>query len=359
MNICIDISPLKNANSARGVGFYTQRLISSLKEFLPEHNYQLLENPGGSAAIKADLIHYPYFDLFFLTLPIRTNTPIIVTVHDVIPLMFPKLFPKGVRGWIKLQIQKFKLHLVDAIITDSYSSKRDIAKYLGIPKKKIHVVHLAVDEFYEPNNDSSLRERIKQKYQLPGSFLIKVGDISPTKNFEVTLRALAVTSDINLVLVGKALVADKDRQDVIPELKKILRMISELGLENRVHRLGFVPNDEMAALYSMARATLQNSLYEGFGLPALESLSCGTPVISSNVGSLPEVTGETGIVINPYSVDETAGAMRKIFEMDQEGYESLQKACLQQAKGFSMNKMAIDTYNIYAAINQKNKSLKK
>lgn len=363
MNVAIDISPLKNANSYRGVGIYTKRLVHSLNQFQPEHSCSMVENEQEMEQLrltkKSDLIHYPYFDPFFLTLPVRKDIPIVVTIHDVIPLIFPKMFPKGFKGWLKLQVQKTKLQMVDAIITDSYCSKKDIAQHLGIPRKKIHVVHLAVEDIYKRVTDSVQLENIKHKYHLPENFLIKVGDINPTKNFRTTFQALADLPDSHLVLVGKALTADTDGKQIIPELQNILNLIEQLNLSKRVHRLGFVPDEDMPALYSSAKATLQNSIYEGFGLPALESLSCGTPVIASNQSSIPEVVGAVGIMVEPESKEQLVEAIQHIYGMDDSTYAELVAKSLVQAESFSMRKMAQETYNIYATINQKNRSDKK
>lgn len=358
MKILIDTSPLKNANSVRGVGFYTKRLVAALQQYQSEHQYLLKDHPDDhqTPGEKVDLIHYPYFDPFFLTLPIRKQIPIIVTIHDVIPLVFPHLFPKGIKGWIKLQLQKAKLQLVDAVITDSYSSKNDIAKYLSYPKKKIHVVHLAVEEIYKRVTDQAALDTIKAKYNLPRRYLLKVGDINPTKNFETTLNALSKYPEAHLVLVGKALVADREANPVISELQQILQLIEQNNLHHRVHRLGFVPDQDMPALYTLAAATLQNSLYEGFGLPALESIACGTPVITSQCSSLPEVVGEAGIMVNPLSEDELVSSIQQIYEADQNAYTALIQKSQQQATNFSMRKMAQETYNIYASVNQSNKT---
>lgn len=349
MRIAIDISPLKNANAVRGVGYYTKRLIHALKTYAPQHEYHFVESAAEIDALNPDLIHYPYFDPFFLTLP-NQSKPTVVTVHDCIMLAFPQYFPKGIKGWLKLQLQTWRLQHVDAVITDSHYSKQDIQKYYRIPPHRIYVAHLAVEEYFHRIEDQSILDAVKNRYNLPEQFFLKVGDINPTKNFSTTLQAIAQVPDAHLVLVGKALLADQENKPIIPELQTILDTIKQYHLEQRVHRIGFVPDKDMPALFTLAKALLQNSLYEGFGLPALESISCGTPVVSANVSSLPEIVGDSGIQIDPTSIEQTINAMQNILTLDPVEYLQLSKQSLVQSKNFSLEKLAHDTVKVYEEI---------
>lgn len=351
MTIAIDVSPLHDANAVRGVGFYTKRLVYALQTYAPQHEYHLISNPTQLTTLQPDLIHYPYFDPFFLTLPRRQTTPIVVTVHDCIMLAFPQYFPKGIKGWLKLQLQTWNLQHTDAVITDSHNSKIEIQKYYRIQQSQIHVAHLAVEDYFQTVEDPAIQESAKNKYHLPDQFLIKVGDINLTKNFSVTLQALSQVPDAHLVLVGKALIADQENQPIIPELQSIIDQIQQLKLQDRVHRIGFVPDADMPVLYTLARATLQNSLYEGFGLPALESLACATPVISANTSSLPEIVGEgTGLLVDPTSIEQTAHAIQEILAMPPAEYRQLSQNALTQSKNFSLEKLAHDTVRVYESI---------
>src|SRR4030042_2277645 len=149
MKVAVDISPLKNENRYRGVGIYTKQLVKALQSLnISNFSCQLIEN---KAMVKdSDLIHYPFFDLFFLTLPLKKSKPTVVTIHDVIPLIFPEHYPAGIRGNSKFQVQNLSLRGVKAIITDSENSKRDIFKYLRYPKEKIYVVPLAPGQEFKP-----------------------------------------------------------------------------------------------------------------------------------------------------------------------------------------------------------------
>ena len=156
MNIAIDISPLKNGHylqhRVRGTGFYLQNLKSSLEKYYPENKYVYF-NRGDSLDEDIDVVHYPYFEPFFLTLPVFSKNKKIVTVHDLTPLVFPEHFRAGLKGSLKWQLQKLALKNANAIVTDSESSKRDVIKYIGINSEKIKVVYLAAGEEFKRIND--------------------------------------------------------------------------------------------------------------------------------------------------------------------------------------------------------------
>ncbi len=171
MRVAINTLPLKTAHRERGIGYYTSNLIEGLKK---DSSIQLQEFITLSGLKNVDIIHYPWFDLFFHTLPIRKIFPTVVTIHDVIPLVFPKNYPMGLKGRINLSLQKIALSSCKHIITDSEISKKDIIKHLKIEEKKISVIPLAADpKFKVINNDTQLLY-IKRKYHLPDQFLLYV-----------------------------------------------------------------------------------------------------------------------------------------------------------------------------------------
>jgi glycosyltransferase involved in cell wall biosynthesis len=266
----------------------------------------------------------------------------------VTPLVLPELFPKGIKGSINLYLQKQKIKKADKIITDSICSKNDISHYLEIPEEKIEVVYLACDETYKKVIDGFELERVKKKYNLPQKFLLKVGDINKHKNFKILFDSLSrLPEDVHLALVGKALAPTAPQ---IPELKEIREDIQNFSLQKRVHILGFVPDEDIAAVFSLAYVTIQNSLYEGFGLPALESMACGTPVISSETGSLPEIVGSAGIMINPYDVLETTNTIDKVWNYDDKKYAEAEERSQLQSRKFSLSKMVNETVAVYESI---------
>ena len=169
IKVGIDISPLKNANRFRGVGFYTKNLVESLQSLIKEDkkysNWQINLVKNWKLEIgNFDLVHYPYFDIFFSTLPKKKNIPTVVTVHDLIPLVFPAHYPAGVRGKINWLRQKARLKKTEAIITDSQKSKQDIIKIVGYPENRVHVVYLAPSFNPKKFKIENLKLKIKQKY---------------------------------------------------------------------------------------------------------------------------------------------------------------------------------------------------
>jgi glycosyltransferase involved in cell wall biosynthesis len=347
MKIGIDVSPLQNSSAVRGIGFYTKRLISALEQY-SEHQVMMINSRDELGSV--DVVHYPYFDLYFSTLPAQSQQPTVVTIHDVIPLVFPKQFVPGIKGHIRHFFQKRNLQTVKAILTDSESSKRDIQKYLQIPPERIHVVYLCGEEGMSPVTDAKKLAEVKQKYSLPDKFVLKVSDVNYHKNMLRTLEAFVSWPEGQLVLAGKALVADREGKDVTAELAQLLSFIERHKLGDRVYRLGFVPDEEMSSLYSLAHVTLQNSLYEGFGLPHLESMQCGTPVIGGDNSSQVEVLGEAGWLIKAEDLKETIRILKHVWELDSQEYDRQSALALSQAAKFSKEKLARQTSAVYEAV---------
>ncbi|MCJ7804127.1 glycosyltransferase, partial [Patescibacteria group bacterium] len=234
MKVAIDVSPLKNDNRYRGVGIYTKQLVKSLQSLnISGFSCQLIENKA--MAEDSDLIHFPFFDPFFLTLPLKKTKPTIVTIHDVIPLIFPKHFPLGLRGSLKFQAQRFSLKSVRGVITDSQNSKKDIIKYLNFPQEKIYVVPLAPSENFKVMENQSIFNEVRKKYHLPEKFVLYVGDVNYNKNIPGLIRAFArIEKNLKLILVGKAF-----EDESLKETKEIIQLINSLKLSKKVIRLGW------------------------------------------------------------------------------------------------------------------------
>lgn len=292
MKIVFSLKALDNGSSARGIGSYTRELVSALTTTFPED--KIIPTSNNYFSLGADLVHFPYFDPFFLTLPFTRKLPTIVTIHDLIPLKYPSHFPQGLRGTMKWRLQCLLVRMVDHIITDSLASKRDIIKIIGISDNKVTVVPLA------PASDilvQSMLPKVKKEYDLPEKYLLYVGDINWNKNVVGLIDTFSKLSDHNLhlVLVGKAFVSSQD----IPELKVIKRAIEKSGKSTLIHLLGYIPSHHLPAVYKLATLYCQPSFDEGFGLPILEAMRVGCPVACSNRGSLPEVGGEAVAYFDP------------------------------------------------------------
>ncbi|MCH7952015.1 glycosyltransferase family 4 protein [Patescibacteria group bacterium] len=349
MKIVIDISPLRTGHKTRGIGMYTRRLVKALHEVDKKNQYILTTKL--KEIEHAELIHYPYFDLFFHTLPIKKQTKTVITIHDVIPLIFPSEFPVGIRGRIHFVLQRLALRDVNAVITDSKNSKKDIIKLLRVDPTIVHVVPLAAAKQFRPQKQSAVK-RAQKKYKLPEKFILYVGDVNPNKNLIRLLDAFAEIAlefpDVHLVLVGRAF-ADKRLREVLAIHKKI----EKNGLQERVHIRSEVPldpKDDLAAIYTAATAYVQPSLYEGFGLPILEAFACETPVVAASVSSIPEVTGNAAISVDPHKTESISSGLKKVLTLSPLERRKLIAKGKSQAKKFSWKDTARRTIGIYEAV---------
>lgn len=340
MKVAFDISPLKTGHTFRGIGNYTQNLKIALSHQKTPFELDFIDSSQNLN--KYDLVHHPFFDIFFHTLPIRARYKRVVTIHDVIPLIFPNHFPVGLRGNINLFLQKQALRHVTHVICDSNTSALDIANKLSYPSAKISTVYLAPGPNFKKLKDKKILSETVKKYNLPKRFCLYVGDVNWNKNVEGLIKAIAVAK-LPLVLVGKAVV---DIQ--IPQTISINKMITELNIENLITKTGYVPEDELVNIYNLAEVTIQPSFYEGFGLPVIESMSCGTPVICSQNSSLAEITSEkTAFYCDPSDTINIANKITHAFGLSSKEKESLAEKLIAAAEVFNWDKVAKQTISIY------------
>lgn len=349
VTIAIDTSPLKTGHAVRGIGIYTKNLIEAFGkfpfDFAQGRQIQIEEYDKKK---NYDIIHYPYFDLFNNTLPIIKKATTVVTIHDVIPLLFPKYYPPGIKGQIRFLIQKYSLQSVSAVITDSECSKRDIVKYLNFPDKKIYVIYLAPSENIKRIEDESQKSAIKKRYNLPNNFVLYTGGINYNKNIPNLVRACEVIN-IPLVIVGKQ-AADKSIDKNHIENRDLVWLQNYVDKhQKQVLLVGFVSESDLSAIYSLATLYCQPSYYEGFGIPVLEAMVCGCPVVCSNNSSLREITGNAAVKFDPLKKNDLENTLKKVLNdkllrtgMVQEG--------LLQVKKFSWEKTARETQSVYEKI---------
>jgi glycosyltransferase involved in cell wall biosynthesis len=289
MNIAVDTTPLTSGHAARGVGVYTKNLIEALQKYEGKHSYSFFTR-GQQLPKDADIVHYPYFDPFFLTLPLQKRAPTVVTVHDLIPLVFPDKFPAGFRGMIKWQMQKAALRKADRIITVSECSKNDVKRLVGIDERKIDVVYSAATDGYKNVTNTTILHKLKKKYTLQDNYFLYVGDVNWNKNIPGMIRAFAEflkkSNTYHLVLVGRAFL-----DGTLKETRVIRSVIQELQIADHIICPGYASDEDVAGLYSMADCSLEPSHYEGFGLPVLESMASGCPVLVADNSSLSEIAG--------------------------------------------------------------------
>ncbi len=351
MKIAIDISPIEGKGSlhhrVRGTGFYLRNLKESLLEY-EKSNMYIFFTRGEKLPSDIDLIHYPYFEPFFITLPVFNKNPFVVTIHDLTPLVFPEFFPAGIKGSIKWKIQRQSLKKAKRIITDSISSKNDVIKHAGISEDKIKVVYLAAGNVFKKKNLSQDQiDKLRVKYHLPDQFALYVGDVTWNKNLPRLIEA-CIKADIPLVLTGKALLnSDFDKKN--PWNRDLIKVQSLCEKNINITRIGFVNDEDLVNLYNIAQVFVMPSLYEGFGLPILEAMSCGCPVITSKEGSLAEVAGDAAFYVDAYDVGSISDGVRKVFSNNSLKKELSEKG-MEQAQKFSWKKTSEDTAHVYKEI---------
>jgi len=271
-----------------------------------------------------------------LLMPLR-GTPTVLTVHDLIYELFPQYHKRLNRWYLKLAMPLY-CRRADSIITISQSSKRDVMRCYGVPEGKITVVYEAPSESFRPPAPEA-KEAALRRYGLSEPFVICVGTIEPRKNLTRLLDAMAevarMGSSCELAIVGK----------MGWLYEPILRHLETVPTV-RCRLLGYVPDDELCALYGAAALAVLPSLYEGFGLPVLEAMACGTPVACSRTSSLPEIGGDAAVYFDPMQVDDIAQVIHSVL-MQEDLRASLQARGLARAAQFSWARTARETMAVY------------
>jgi glycosyltransferase involved in cell wall biosynthesis len=289
--------------------------------------------------LQLDLLHDPNGFAPFLFGAGATRT--IVTLHDTLPWSLPG-YSSRLDNLIHRHWLPFILPRVDLVITDSVHSKNEISKHLRIAAEKIAVVPLAVDERYHPAAPA-LQAAVRTRYQLPERYLLFVGALQARKNIERLLRACALLwanrQAPPLVIAGKQ----------AWQYEGIYRTVRELGCGEWVHFTDYIPEADLPPLYSAAELFVFPSLYEGFGLPPLEAMACGTPVVCANSSSLPEVVGEAALCVDPYDIGGLARAIGRVCA-EPELAASLRERGRQRARLFSWQRTAEATHACYKQV---------
>ena len=277
------------------------------------------------------------YDVFFTPthyIPRFAPCKRVVTIFDLSFIHFPESFTK-IDLWKLSNLTKFSIKDANHIITISQFSKRDIINQYKVDKDKITVAYPGFNSNIFFPVDLPKIQPVLEKYHIRGNYIIYVGTIQPRKNLVRLMEAVSKIEGLNLVVVGKT--TGPGRQGWMYE--DILQAPKKLGIEQRVIFTGFVPNKDLAVLLNGAVAFIQPSLWEGFGIPVVEAMACGVPVIVSNVSSLPEIVGKAGLLIDPYSIDQIEQAIRTVIA-DKKLRSKLSKLGLKQSSKFSWQKMA-------------------
>ena len=358
-----------------GIGRYTRELVRALAKLDQSHDYVLFAAAGGqrpedaswppnfqirsvplsdrALAILWHRLQLPLWvelvtgpvDIFhspdFVLPPVR-GAKTLVTVHDLSFIRYPQCADANLRAYLNKVVPR-SVHRADLVLADSQSTKDDLVELLGVEARRIEVVYPGVEERFRPIEDQALLEKVRERYDLPPRFILGLGTLQPRKNFSRLIEAysLLVARHPSLRLViagGKGWLYEE-----------IFATVEQLGLEDKVIFPGFVADEHLPALYNLADLFVFPSLYEGFGLPPLEALACGAPVITSDASSLPEVVGEAGLMVEATDAEALAEAMNRVLE-DNTLRERIIAKGMKQAKKFTWEKAAAKLLSLYEAL---------
>lgn len=268
----------------------------------------------------------------------------VVTLHDVIAYVLPKLFPFKLRLVLKAAFAAIPKR-VDLVIAPSESAKEDIVRFLGVERERIVVIPDGVENRFQPVGDPVRSAAMRQKYGVPHEYILFVGVLEPRKNIPTLLQGFSrllaekVGQGLKLVIAGGSGWG----------LTGIGKQVQSLGLQDHVVFPGFIDEEDLPDLYRGAHLFVYPSLYEGFGLPILEAMACGVPVITSNTSSMPEVAGDAALLVDPLNVEALASAMASVL-LDKELKEALQRKGRARANHFSWETTARKTLESYQAL---------
>lgn len=367
VRVGFDGTPLLGTRS--GVGYYTGRLLSAMLAMYPEWEYLLYSNRplppleaelGGAmpmisrvpskrliwmqcllpALIRRSRPHLCHFPNAMA--PIWQPQPFILTIHDASLYLFSDYHPRARLLSIRLTLPILARRAA-AIICVSHHARRELSRILRLNPEKVHVVYEAAPADFQPVSNSHRLAALRQKYGLPERFLLHVGTLEPRKNLRRLVRALHRLHqrgcDISLVLVGARGWHLNGFEDEI----------ERLALGDAVIFTGYVPTEDLPGLFSLATLFVYPSLYEGFGLPPLEAMACGAPVLASNRGSLPEICGDAAFLVDPEDEEVLADGLYALLS-DREWRADLRNRGLARAQTFSWERAARETVAVYGQL---------
>jgi glycosyltransferase involved in cell wall biosynthesis len=308
----------------------------------PSPNYSLREQihvPWVLHRERPDVYHAPHY-----ILPTGVRCRSVVTIHDCIHLMFPQYLPNRAAHAYARASMWAAARRSDRILTVSEASKRDILHFFNIPPEKIVVIYNAIDDHFGVAPADEDVARVRERYQLDHQFVLYVGNIKPHKNLVRLIEAFAELrragfDEVKLLIIG----------DQISKLPALRRAVHSHKLHKHVRFLGYVSDQTLGILYRLAAAFVFPSLYEGFGLPPLEAMASGTPVVTSNVSSLPEIAGDAAVLVDPYDVDSIVDGMRQVLS-DPARAAELRRRGVARAREFSWPRSVEKTLQVYREI---------
>lgn len=355
---------LRTIDEKQGIGIYTQNLMDHLLPLDKENEYILfyrnpeflgryaqydhvseklvtapnkliwdqVKIPLEAKREKVDLIFHTKF-----TVPLLTRCKTVMVLHGSEWFVYPQAYKLLDRNYIRVMMSRY-CKKANFIISNSEMTKQDFVNILGVNQNKIQTAYFGFDSGFKPIGDKIFLEKIRRQYHLPEKFILFVGRIYSGKNFGNLVQAF---SKLHTGLPHKIVVAGHPRYGYERDLAKI----EELDLQEKILFTGWVPQEDLVALYNLADLFILPSFYEGFGIPVIEAMACGCPVIASDAGALPEIAGGAALLIDPYNPDDLAEAIRKVLTEDRLRKELVERG-LKRAREFSWEKCAKETLDV-------------
>lgn len=384
MRIAIDYTSA--IRQGAGIGRYTRQLVQALLELDVHNEYVLLAATGGvrdadsllrSVANRINPLQGALRSVRYLSLPVSDRTlnilwhrlrlplwadmlcgapdifhspdfalpPVrkartILTVHDLSFLRVPECSDPQLRSYL-LRVVPDSARRADVVLADSASTRADVIELLGVDPARVQVIYAGVERGFQRVQDARIWDAVRDRYHLPRRFVLGLGTLQPRKNFERLIEAYArmraeTDREIKLVIAGGAGWM----------YEGIFRRVEELGLQDAVCFPGYIADEDLPALYTLADLFVFPSLYEGFGLPPLEAMACQTPVVAADVSSLPEVVGDAALLVNPLDVSALAEAMQRVLS-DADLRVELVRRGLAQVQRFTWPQAAAKLLAIY------------
>lgn len=374
MTIGIDARSLQDTQPS-GVGEYTHELLRALFAVDRENTYHLFANATGEVKLPSfdfpnvvlHRFHYPNkllnlslrflgtpkidrlipgIDAFFMPnlnfIALGEKIPLIVTTHDLSFELYPSFFTPKQRAWHRLIKPRVLLARAAAIVAVSEHTKNDLVHHYTLPPEKIHVVHPGISPIFLAPPDNARDTEVRNRYNLPPNFILFLSTVEPRKNPDATIEAFRLLkknprfADFHLVLAGRRSLRS--------------HIYNSRELENdAIHFLGYIPKEDRPSLYRLARAFVYPSYYEGFGLPPLEAMSQGTPVIASHASSLGEVLGDAALLVDPHNIADLEHALYQILT-DEKLATTLSLRGREHAKQFTWEHAAQQTLALLQTI---------
>lgn len=351
MKIGLDIRQSKVEGT--GIGRYTMNIYARLQE-LKRSELIFIDGPANKGSAIIDKLVVNLWEQFVLPvlllikrvkvfhitknlgIPLISFTRYIITVHDIIPLIMQKEYlPGKLKKLLYVVRLKWAVKRADILVSDSFHTKEDLIKHLGVPASKIRVIYLGIEKKFRVSDDFSKSNDIWQRYGISKPFILGLGSNEPRKNTANLIKAFEIikeghSSDLQLVIIGKPWSKQRDGYDCSED----------------IIFTGYVGDEELIALYNSTEVFVFPSLYEGFGLPPLEAMACGAPVITSNTSSLPEVVGDSAVLVDPNNIEQIANSIWKIVT-DREYRSSLKQKGLEHVKQFTWEKSIKELAELY------------